>query len=96
MSKDYQVHHGYQARLVCPVVKTNYPSSVVNDIPHLNVTWLLNGIPIDPTDHKQMVLPKYKLIISSVDTSDDGMYQCLVENQHGSIQTSFLLETYGW
>jgi hypothetical protein len=90
-----KIHLGDQTRLTCPVLKTNYPLSVVNNISHVNVTWLLNGIPVDSTGYRQKVVRKYKLIISSMDTSNDGLYQCLVENQLGSVQTSFLLQTYG-
>ncbi|KAL2095705.1 hypothetical protein ACEWY4_007853 [Coilia grayii] len=54
--------------------------------PTPNVTWLFNSNPISPSPRLQMF--GSSLMISSVRQEDHGMYQCLLNNGIGSLQSS--------
>lgn len=75
------------AKLQCPIINPTLPS--------LNVTWLVNGTVIDEA-HIDFSLPSPDtLVINDVQFAHEGMYQCLVENDFGSVQTTFRLRTEG-
>lgn len=56
-------------------------------IPRIIVTWKRNGDVIKPSDYFK-ILPKGSLKILGLVSSDDGMYQCVAENELGDAQAS--------
>ncbi|XP_062502437.1 neogenin-like isoform X2 [Corticium candelabrum] len=83
------------AELHCPIIAQNY-----HPVASPKITWLVNGTVIQKSldSQKSKFLLLYdKLHITNVEFSDEGMYQCVVENALGSAQTqtSFRVRTIG-
>ncbi|XP_072254530.1 brother of CDO [Pyxicephalus adspersus] len=75
------VSWGQTAKFTCEV-KGNPPPSVV---------WLRNAVPVLPTLRHR--ISRKILRVSSVGREDDGIYQCMAENEVGSAQALTLLMT---
>lgn len=75
------VSWGQTAKFTCEV-KGNPPPSVV---------WLRNAVPVLPTPRHR--ISRKLLRVSSVGPEDDGIYQCMAENEVGSAQALTLLMT---
>lgn len=75
------VSWGQTAKFTCEV-KGNPPPSVV---------WLRNAVPVFPTPRHR--ISRKVLRVSSVGPEDDGIYQCMAENEVGSAQALTLLMT---
>ncbi|KAM5180822.1 brother of CDO [Mantella aurantiaca] len=75
------VSWGQTAKFTCEV-KGNPPPSVV---------WLRNAAPILPTQRHR--ISRKILRVTSVGPEDDGIYQCMAENEVGSAQALTLLMT---
>nr|DBA18217.1 TPA: hypothetical protein GDO54_016492 [Pyxicephalus adspersus] len=53
------------------------------------VMWLKNGIPLEPNNDLQIQANGQKLIIPSSDSSDSGVYECVVKNEAGTSRKMF-------
>lgn len=56
------------------------PCSPPASVPAAVVTFELNGVPIDTSSGRHMVLPSGNLHIGSVRSSDQGAYRCIATN----------------
>ncbi|XP_018429854.1 PREDICTED: brother of CDO [Nanorana parkeri] len=63
----------------------------VNGNPPPSVVWLRNAVPVVPTPKHRISLKVLR--VSSVGPEDDGIYQCMAENEVGSAQALTLLMT---
>lgn len=72
---------GQSAKLMCEV-HGNPPPSVL---------WLRNAVPLIPS--QRLRLSRKALRLVSVGPEDDGVYQCMAENEVGSAQAVVQLKT---
>ncbi len=56
-------------------------------VPRPTITWLKNGDVVIPSDYFQIVDNRNLRILGLV-RSDDGIYQCMGENEVGNVQAS--------
>ncbi|XP_053730145.1 cell adhesion molecule-related/down-regulated by oncogenes [Synchiropus splendidus] len=78
--EDVQVFPGTGVRFTCTA--TGHPTP--------NITWLFNADPITPSSHSAFV-SGHALVIENVTKKDEGVYQCLMDNQISSAQSAGLL-----
>ncbi|KAM8976940.1 brother of CDO [Pelodytes ibericus] len=72
---------GQSAKFVCEVRGNPQPS----------VVWLRNAVPVLPSSRHR--ISRKLLRVNNVGPGDDGIYQCMAENEVGSAQASTLLTT---
>ncbi|ELU11869.1 hypothetical protein CAPTEDRAFT_143957, partial [Capitella teleta] len=52
--------------------------------PEPHITWFKDSIPVDLTDPRLTLLESGTLHIRESNTSDEGLYECMAENELGS------------
>lgn len=57
--------------------------------------WLKNEIPLEPSNNLQVQANGQKLIIPSSDSSDSGVYECVVKNEAGTSKKLFNVNVHG-
>ncbi|XP_061427038.1 LOW QUALITY PROTEIN: neogenin-like [Lethenteron reissneri] len=73
--RDALAHEGADVELACGVEGNPAPS----------IKWLKNGDTVIPGDYFH-IAEEHTLKILGVVKSDEGMYQCVAENEHGNVQ----------
>ncbi|XP_018408468.1 PREDICTED: hemicentin-1 [Nanorana parkeri] len=53
------------------------------------IMWLKNGIPLEPNNYLHIQANGQKLIIPNSDSSDSGVYECVVKNEAGTSKKMF-------
>ena len=61
---------------------------IITGSPFPAVTWLKDGVPLNYTDRLYLNLYNASLHIANVELSDAGVYQCVLENERGSDNSS--------
>ncbi|KAM5147900.1 hemicentin-1 [Mantella aurantiaca] len=82
--EDYSVIASNPVELECYVKGTPLPA----------VMWLKNGIPLEPNNGLHIQANGQKLIIPSSESSDSGVYECVVKNEAGTTNKMFNVNIY--
>ena len=77
-----------------PIGATVNFECVVIAVPQANIHWLHNSVPLRVGTHVQ-VSETGTLTISSVDRLDEGVYECVAENELGSVRAFARLNIRG-
>ncbi|KAM9324527.1 hemicentin-1 [Gastrophryne carolinensis] len=81
---DYTVIAGSPAELECYVTGTPLP----------NIMWVKNEIPLEPNHNLYIEENGQKLIVPNSDSSDSGVYECIVTNKAGTSKKSFNVDIH--